>query len=238
MRLGIQVLEGKAGGRKLESPADTNVWPMLEIVPGAVFNILQALGGCSASLPAGWWLDLNSGMGSVGIEALSRGCVAGSKGKQWCTLHGLRCYCSRQSIMAVCCQLFSLVLGSSIFYIVCPLCCVVHYHAVYLQKGLSSPAAELLGGKFDYISVTPYESVDFLALVKQLSVSPLFAEQTCIVLSSQLLLPIGFSAPDGYKLSRLGSALRFRSGVDDMVQIHVAFMALNGHRMVETNMFK
>jgi hypothetical protein len=42
-------------------------------------------------------------------------------------------------------------------------------------------AAELLGGKFDYISVTPYESVDFLALVKQLSVSPLFGDQTCIV---------------------------------------------------------
>ncbi|CAM6051501.1 unnamed protein product [Sphagnum compactum] len=66
-----------------------NVWLMLEVVPRAVFNILQAFGGCSASLPAGWWLDLNSGMGSVGIEALSRGCVVGSKGKQWCTLHGL-----------------------------------------------------------------------------------------------------------------------------------------------------
>ncbi len=33
------------------------------------------------------------------------------------------------------------------------------------------------------------------------------------VLSSQLLLPICFSAPDGYKLSRLGSALRFRLGL-------------------------
>jgi hypothetical protein len=43
-------------------------------------------------------------------------------------------------------------------------------------------AAELLGGKFDYISVTPpYESVDFVALMKQLSVSPLLGEQTCIV---------------------------------------------------------
>jgi hypothetical protein len=42
-------------------------------------------------------------------------------------------------------------------------------------------AAELLGGKFDYISVTPYELVDFVALMKQLSVSPFFGEQTCIV---------------------------------------------------------
>jgi hypothetical protein len=34
---------GKAGGRKLVSPADMNVWLMLEVVPGAVFNILQVL---------------------------------------------------------------------------------------------------------------------------------------------------------------------------------------------------
>jgi hypothetical protein len=29
-----------------------------------------------------------------------------------------------------------------------------------------------------------------------------------------------------------------RSGIDDMVDHMLAFMALNGHRMVETNMFK
>ncbi len=43
VRLGIQVMGGKAGGRKLVSPADMNVWLMLEVVPGAVFNILQVL---------------------------------------------------------------------------------------------------------------------------------------------------------------------------------------------------
>ncbi len=43
VRLGIQVMAGKAGGRKLVSPADMNVWLMLEVVPGAVFNILQVL---------------------------------------------------------------------------------------------------------------------------------------------------------------------------------------------------
>lgn len=31
-------------------------------------------GGCPASLRPGRWLDLYSGTGSVGIEALSRGC--------------------------------------------------------------------------------------------------------------------------------------------------------------------
>ena len=31
-------------------------------------------GGCPASLRPGRWLDLYSGTGSVGIEAISRGC--------------------------------------------------------------------------------------------------------------------------------------------------------------------
>jgi 16S rRNA G966 N2-methylase RsmD len=34
-------MAGKAGGRKLVSPADMNVRPMMEVVRGAVFNILQ-----------------------------------------------------------------------------------------------------------------------------------------------------------------------------------------------------
>jgi 16S rRNA G966 N2-methylase RsmD len=36
-------MAGKAGGRKLVSPADMNVRPMMEVVRAAVFNILQVL---------------------------------------------------------------------------------------------------------------------------------------------------------------------------------------------------
>lgn len=35
---------------------------------------MQAAGGCPAFLRPGRWLDLYSGTGSVGIEAMSRGC--------------------------------------------------------------------------------------------------------------------------------------------------------------------
>lgn len=35
---------------------------------------MQAAGGCPTSLRPGRWLDLYSGTGSVGIEAISRGC--------------------------------------------------------------------------------------------------------------------------------------------------------------------
>ncbi|CAN6708703.1 unnamed protein product [Malus baccata var. baccata] len=59
---------------KLLSPKGMDVRPMMEDVKGAAFDILQAAGGCPASLRPGRWLDLYSGTGSVGIEALSRGC--------------------------------------------------------------------------------------------------------------------------------------------------------------------
>jgi len=97
---------------KLLSPKGMDVRPMMEVVKGAAFDILQvpvsclspmhhtcsfanyvqfccsrfpvyannfifntkAAGGCPAALRPGRWLDLYSGTGSVGIEALSRGC--------------------------------------------------------------------------------------------------------------------------------------------------------------------
>ncbi|KAA8539102.1 hypothetical protein F0562_025794 [Nyssa sinensis] len=69
-----QVLGGKARQKKLLSPRGMDVRPMMEVVKGAAFGILQAAGGCPASLRSGRWLDLYSGTGSVGIEAISRGC--------------------------------------------------------------------------------------------------------------------------------------------------------------------
>lgn len=65
---------GKVGGRKLVFLVDLNVWLMMEIVCGVVFNILQVLGGGVVQLLFGRWLDFYSGMGFVGIEVFSRGC--------------------------------------------------------------------------------------------------------------------------------------------------------------------
>ncbi|OEL22062.1 hypothetical protein BAE44_0016920 [Dichanthelium oligosanthes] len=70
----FQVLGGKVRRRKLLSPKDRNVRPMMEVVRGAAFDIVQSAGGSPASLRPGRWLDLYSGTGSVGIEAMSRGC--------------------------------------------------------------------------------------------------------------------------------------------------------------------
>ncbi|CAN6572121.1 unnamed protein product [Malus baccata var. baccata] len=70
----LTVLGGKARRMKLLSPKGMDVRPMMEDVKGGAFDILQAAGGCPASLRPDRWLDLYSGTGSVGIEALSRGC--------------------------------------------------------------------------------------------------------------------------------------------------------------------
>ncbi|KAM7511404.1 hypothetical protein LguiB_010279 [Lonicera macranthoides] len=70
----LQVLGGTARRKKLLSPKGMDVRPMMEVVKGAAFAILQVAGGCPASLRPGRWLDLYSGTGSVGIEAISRGC--------------------------------------------------------------------------------------------------------------------------------------------------------------------
>ncbi|KAL6551525.1 hypothetical protein OROGR_007679 [Orobanche gracilis] len=70
----LQVLGGSARRRKLLSPKGMDVRPMMQVVKGAAFSILQAAGGSPQSLMPGRWLDLYSGTGSVGIEAISRGC--------------------------------------------------------------------------------------------------------------------------------------------------------------------
>ena len=50
---------------------------MMERVRGAVFSIIQSVMACPGRLPSrARWLDLYSGTGSVGLEALSRGCAA------------------------------------------------------------------------------------------------------------------------------------------------------------------
>lgn len=64
----MRVIAGQAKGCPLKAPHGTPTRPATELVRGAIFSIL-------ASLDADWSrvLDLFSGSGSLGIEALSRG---------------------------------------------------------------------------------------------------------------------------------------------------------------------
>ncbi|GMQ02429.1 hypothetical protein CsSME_00048659 [Camellia sinensis var. sinensis] len=137
-----------------------DVHPMMEVVKGAAFDILQAAGGCPASLRPGRWLDLYSGTGSVGFEALSWGCseVHFVEMDPWVVSVVLRPNLEWTSFLDV---------------------SVIHTARVerFLQQ-----AERFVDGPFDYISVTPpYTEVDYGVLMDQVSKSSIVGEDTFIV---------------------------------------------------------
>jgi 16S rRNA (guanine966-N2)-methyltransferase len=68
----MRVIAGIAKGHRLKSPRGRGLRPTSDLVRGAVFDVLEAMGADSSRV-----LDLYAGTGALGIEALSRGA-------QWC----------------------------------------------------------------------------------------------------------------------------------------------------------
>ncbi|KAJ4730496.1 Methyltransferase [Rhynchospora pubera] len=158
----LQVLGGKARRRKLLSPAGMDVRPMMQVVRGAAFGILQAAGGTPASLRPGRWLDLYSGTGSVGIEAISRGCSEAHfvEMDPWVISEVLRPNLITTGFLDV---------------------SVIHMKRVesFLDYSEKFPDNDK---KFDYVSITPpYMEVDYAKLMDQISRSPLIGED-CFIL--------------------------------------------------------
>ncbi|CAN0857577.1 Putative rRNA methyltransferase YlbH [Linum grandiflorum] len=163
----LQVLGGKAKRKKLLSPKGMDVRPMMEVVKGSAFDILQAAGGCPASLRPGRWLDLYSGTGSVGIEAISRGCVQAHfvEMDPWVISNVLQPNLEWTGFLDL-----SVI------------------HAVPVESFLNQ-AAHFLGENktFDYISVTPpYTQVDYGILMELVSKSGLIGENTFILVEYPL----------------------------------------------------
>lgn len=75
----MRVIAGEYKGRKLQTPADYSVRPTTDKVKEALFSILNdRIWGSN-------FLDLFSGTGNIGIEALSRGaklCVFGDNSRE------------------------------------------------------------------------------------------------------------------------------------------------------------
>ncbi|KAL0343933.1 UNVERIFIED_CONTAM: putative rRNA methyltransferase YlbH [Sesamum angustifolium] len=163
----LQVLGGTARRKKLLSPKGMDVRPMMEVVKGAAFGILQAAGGSPQSLRPGRWLDLYSGTGSVGIEAMSRGCseVHFVEMDPWVVSDVLRPNLESTGFVDV-----SVI------------------HTVRVEIFLQN-AERFVGkdGVFDYISVTPpYMLVDYAVLMEQVSNSAVVGENTFIVVEYPL----------------------------------------------------
>ncbi|XP_023549921.1 uncharacterized protein LOC111808272 isoform X1 [Cucurbita pepo subsp. pepo] len=163
----LKVLGGSARRMKLLSPIGLDVRPMMEVVKGAAFDILQAAGGCPASLRPGRWLDLYSGTGSVGIEAMSRGCseVHFVEMDPWVVSDVLRPNLESTGFF-----------DDSVI------------HTIPVENFIER-AEQLIGNDrpFDYISVTPpYIQVDYGVVMEQLSKSALVGEDTFIVVEYPL----------------------------------------------------
>lgn len=161
------MLGGKAKRKKLLSPKGMDVRPMMEVVKGSAFDILQAAGGCPASLRPGRWLDLYSGTGSVGIEAISRGCseVHFVEMDPWVVSNVLQPNLECTGFLDV-----SVI------------------HTVRVESFLEC-AEQFVGqdSAFDFISVTPpYTQVDYGILMDQISKSPIVGEDTFIVVEYPL----------------------------------------------------
>lgn len=64
----MRVIAGQAKGFRLKAPKGTPTRPATDLVRGAIFSILESMTGDWSQV-----LDLYSGSGALGIEALSRG---------------------------------------------------------------------------------------------------------------------------------------------------------------------
>ncbi|XP_042463823.1 putative rRNA methyltransferase YlbH [Zingiber officinale] len=178
----LQVLGGKACRKKLLSPKGMDVRPMMEVVKGAAFGILQVAGGCPASLRPGRWLDLYSGTGAVGIEAISRGC-------------------SEAHFVEMDPWVVSKVLQPNLESTGFSDVSVIH--TVRVERFLEQAEQSLDNNRtFDYVSVTPpYTEVDYSVLMDQLAKSPLVGEDCFILVEYPLKTSMADSCGHLIKIS-------------------------------------
>ncbi|CAM9298568.1 unnamed protein product [Ectocarpus fasciculatus] len=154
----LKVAGGIAKGRRLESP-DVFLRPMMAKVKEALFSTLMGFGVFETEDAR--FLDLFSGSGSVGIEALSRGAGHATFvdfAKDCCDV------CLRNANLCGFSDQVKAVKGDVMDVLYNP-----------RRYGLEAP--------FDVITVTPpYEEVVYAELVKALSVSDLVAQDTLVVI--------------------------------------------------------
>ena len=69
----MRIISGKLKGKKLKDPIDKKTRPLKDMVKESIFNIINHSNKFTLDLEKSNILDLFSGVGSFGIECLSRG---------------------------------------------------------------------------------------------------------------------------------------------------------------------
>ena len=155
----MRVIAGKAKGHRLKVPKGTSVRPATDLVRGAIFSILE-------NATDNWQqvLDLFSGSGALGIEALSRGA-------------GWVDFVDREPR---CCAIIRENLEKT------KLAAQAHIYCCSVAKALS-----FLDKEYSIILVDPpYADLSLGSLVAQLATSKLVGKDTTLVVTHSPRLPL------------------------------------------------
>lgn len=159
----LRIIGGSVSGRMLQSSQGAQTRPMMEKVRAAIFNMITSQAGTVNVLPSGSkWLDLFAGTGSVGLEALSRGCAQ-------CHFVEMDPWVTRK------------ILGKNITACDFKRQSVIHTMKAeaFLRKSLEVP--RFAGGAFDFISMCPpYLLVSYPELFDLLQNSQLIHANTIL----------------------------------------------------------
>ena len=155
----MRVIAGKAKGHRLKFPKGTTTRPATDLVKGAIFSILENITDDWAQV-----LDLFSGSGALGIEALSRGAgwVDFVERKPRC------CDIIRQNL-----EWTKLAVQAHIY------CCSVGKALSFLDKEYSIILMD-----------PPYSDSSIGNLVEQLATSELVGANTVLVVTHSPRLPL------------------------------------------------
>lgn len=154
----MRVIAGKAKGHRLKVPRGTAIRPATDLVKGAIFSILESMAGDWAQV-----LDVFSGSGQLGIEALSRGA-------------GWVDFVERQPR---CCAIIKQNLGKTGFY------SQAHVYCCSVAKALS-----FLDKEYNIILMDPpYSDSSIGDLITQLAESRLVGDSTVVAVTHSSLLP-------------------------------------------------
>ena len=69
----MRIISGKFKGKKINLPNDKTTRPLRDLVKEALFNVIEHSNKINIDLKNSVILDLFSGSGSFGLEAISRG---------------------------------------------------------------------------------------------------------------------------------------------------------------------
>jgi 16S rRNA (guanine966-N2)-methyltransferase len=160
----MRVIAGTAKGHHIKVPQGTGTRPATDLVRGAIFSILE-------TSDADWSrvLDLFSGSGSLGIEALSRGA-------------GWVDFIDQEP---KCCRIIQENLAKTRF------ADRAHVYCRSVAKALTS-----LGGEYSIILIDPpYADTTIGSLVQQLATSKLVGPETIMVVTHSSRFPLEASYP-------------------------------------------